>query len=137
MLTNIFVNNRKLHKFATTNSNFKKNIDYFRNASSHNVHVYQFGLVDHFKLCTQNLSANNRKLQKFTTCNLNFEKSLLSYTNHSNSHIKADFKINRLCRSVRTTFQSYFYRRRTDGQTDRRTDGRTDGRTDIASDNTR
>ena len=40
--TNIFANNSKLHKFATTNSNFEKNIDYVRHASSYNVHVYQF-----------------------------------------------------------------------------------------------
>ena len=38
--TNIFANNRKLHKFATTNNNFKKKL--FRNASSYNVHVNQF-----------------------------------------------------------------------------------------------
>ena len=34
VLTNIFANNRKLHKFATTNRNFEK-IDYFRHASSY------------------------------------------------------------------------------------------------------
>ena len=39
--TNIFAKNRKLHKFATTNSNFAK-INYFRYESSDNVHVYQF-----------------------------------------------------------------------------------------------
>ena len=39
--TNIFANNRKLHKIATTNSYIEKN-DYFRNASSYNVRVYQF-----------------------------------------------------------------------------------------------
>ena len=38
---NLFANNRKLHKFATTSSNIEKN-DYFRHASSCNVHVYQF-----------------------------------------------------------------------------------------------
>ena len=38
---NKFANNRKLHKFATTNSNFYI-IGYFRHVSSHNVHVYQF-----------------------------------------------------------------------------------------------
>ena len=31
--TNLFVKNRNLHKFATTNSNFSE-IDYFRHASS-------------------------------------------------------------------------------------------------------
>ena len=39
VLTNIFANNRKLHKFVTTNSNFEKKI-YFRHASSCNLHVY-------------------------------------------------------------------------------------------------
>ena len=34
--TNIFANNRKLHKIATTNGNIAKN-NYFRNASSYNV----------------------------------------------------------------------------------------------------
>ena len=41
MLTSIFANNRKWHKFATTNSNFAKN-NYFRNASSYIVRVYKF-----------------------------------------------------------------------------------------------
>ena len=39
--TNVFANNCKLHKFATSNNNFER-IDYFRHASSYNVHVYQF-----------------------------------------------------------------------------------------------
>ena len=39
--TNIFANNRKLHKIAATNSNIAKN-NYFRNASSYIVRVYQF-----------------------------------------------------------------------------------------------
>ena len=40
VLTNLFAKKRKLHKCATTNSNFEK-LDYFRHASSFNVHVYQ------------------------------------------------------------------------------------------------
>ena len=39
--TNLFAKCRRLHKFATTNSNFEK-IDYFRHASSYSVDVYQF-----------------------------------------------------------------------------------------------
>ena len=39
--TKLFAKYRKLHKFATTNSNFAKN-DYFRHASSDTVHVFQF-----------------------------------------------------------------------------------------------
>ena len=40
VLTNIFAKNGKLHKFVPTNSNFEK-INFFRHASSYNVHVYQ------------------------------------------------------------------------------------------------
>ena len=39
MHKNIFANNRKLHKFATTNRNFE-NKYYIRHASSYNVHDY-------------------------------------------------------------------------------------------------
>ena len=65
--TNIFANNRNLHKFATTNSNFEKML--FRNASSHNVHVNQFlaksgWYVDQSKTVHTNLFAKNRKLHK-------------------------------------------------------------------------
>ena len=37
----MFSKNRKLNKFATTNSIYEK-INYFRHASSHSVHVCQF-----------------------------------------------------------------------------------------------
>ena len=40
VLTSIFAKNRKLHKFATTSSFFK--INSFIQASSKNVHAYQF-----------------------------------------------------------------------------------------------
>ena len=40
--TNTFANNRKLHKFTTTNSKFAKKKDYIIHASLYNVHVYQF-----------------------------------------------------------------------------------------------
>ena len=39
--THLFVNSRKLHKFAATNGNFEK-IEYFRYTSADTVHVYQF-----------------------------------------------------------------------------------------------
>ena len=66
------------------------------------------------KIVHTNLFANNRNLHKFATCNLIFEKLLLSDMNHSISHISANFKINRLSRSVRTAFQRSSYRRRKD-----------------------
>ena len=46
---NLFANNRKLHKFATTNSNFFK--------------------FDSLKHVYQNSFAKKCKLQKFATCN--------------------------------------------------------------------
>ena len=39
--TTLLEKNHKLHKCATTNSNFEK-IYYFRHSSSHNIHRYQF-----------------------------------------------------------------------------------------------
>ena len=39
--TNVFAKNHKLHSFANTNCVLKE-INYFRQASSYNVHVYQF-----------------------------------------------------------------------------------------------
>ena len=71
--TIIFANNRKLHKFATTNSNFEK-INYFRQALSYNVHVYDFSYI----------FANNCKLHKFATTNSNFEK--MDYFSHDSSY---------------------------------------------------
>ena len=64
--TNIFANNRNLHKFATTNSNFGKKL-LFRHASSYNVHVYQFlaisgWYVDHSK------TVHTIYLQKIASC---------------------------------------------------------------------
>ena len=46
--TNEFAKNHKLHtsRFANTNSVFKE-INYFRQASSYNVHVYQFLAKSH------------------------------------------------------------------------------------------
>ena len=41
VLTSILAKKRKLHKFATINSNFEK-VDYIRHASAYNGHVYQF-----------------------------------------------------------------------------------------------
>ena len=62
--TNLFAENRKLHKFAPTNSNFEK-INYFRHVSSYTTCTLIFskiGLVDQSKLCSQNY------LQKIANC---------------------------------------------------------------------
>ena len=82
--TNVFANNRNLHKFATTNSNFEKKL-LFSHASSYNVHVYQFlaksgWYVDQSKTVHTNLFAKKRKLYKFATTNSNFLKNRLFQT---------------------------------------------------------
>ena len=43
LVKSVNTNNRKMPKFATTNTNFKKN-DYLRHASSYNVHVHKFSV---------------------------------------------------------------------------------------------
>ena len=64
--TNIFANNRNLHKFATTNSNFEKK-DYLDMHHHNNVHIYQFlaksgWYVDHSK------TVHTIYLQKIASC---------------------------------------------------------------------
>ena len=76
--TNIFANNRSLHKFATTNNNFEKN-DYL---DMHHRITYMYinflaksgWYVDQSKTVHTNLFAKNCKLHKFATINSNFEK---------------------------------------------------------------
>ena len=120
--------NRKLHKYATYNSNFETKLlsDMYHRITYMYINFQQNRVSRSVKTVHTNLFANNRKLHKFATCNTNFKKSILSDMNHLIPHIYADFKINRFSRSVRTAFQSYFYRGRTDGRTDGQTDGRTD-----------
>ena len=65
--TNIFANNRKLHKFATTNSNFEKKIDYFRHASSCNVHVNPFSANSGLWI-SQNRACSQIYFQIMTGC---------------------------------------------------------------------
>ena len=64
--TNIFANNRNLHKFATTNSNFEKNDDLDMH-HRYNVHVYQFlaksgWYVDQSKTVHTNLFAKKSQV---------------------------------------------------------------------------
>ena len=86
--TNIFANNRNLHKFATTKSNFDKKL-LFRHASSYNVHVYQFLVKSGWYVGrslenrAHNLIAKNRKLYKFATTNSNFEKKIKNFRHAS------------------------------------------------------
>ena len=66
MLTNIFANNRKLHKFATTNSNFEK-IDYFRHVSKYNEHVGYTNFQQNRVSINQSKPCTQSNLQKFVT----------------------------------------------------------------------
>ena len=121
MHTKLFAKNRKLHKYATYNSNFEINLlsDMHHRITYLYINFQQNRVRRSVKTVHTNLFANNCKLHKFATCNSNFEKSFHSDMNHPISHIYANFKINWLSRSVRTASQSYFYRGRTDEQTSR------------------
>ena len=73
--TNLFAKNRKLHKFATTNINFEKNI-FFRHAACITcISIFsKIGLIDQSKPCTQMYLEKTCKLYKFATTNSNFLK---------------------------------------------------------------
>ena len=120
--TNVFSKNRKLHKFATTNRNFKHRL--FQTCivvKRKCLTIFsKIGLVDQSKSCTQIYLQN---------CNLssNFKKSRLSNMHCPLTDSQADFEINRPVR-YRNTAKKIF---------PRTTDGQTDGRTDIASDDIR
>ena len=112
--TNILANNRNLHKFATTNSNFEKK-RLLRHASSYNVHVYQFlaksgWYVDQSKTVHTNLFARNRKLHKFATINSNFEKKKNFFLDmqHHKTNMYINFQQNRINRSVITVHTNVF-----------------------------
>ena len=82
--TNSFAKNRKLHKFANTNSNFKKST--LSDMHHHKTYMYinfqQNRVSRSVKTVDTNLFAKNSKFHKFATCNSNFENSLLSDMNH-------------------------------------------------------
>ena len=71
-------NNRKLQKFATTNSNFEK-FGYLTHASSYNVDVYQFSakimLVDQSKPYTQIYLQITASCKVCKTGDSNYEKN--------------------------------------------------------------
>ena len=108
--TNIFANNRNLHKFATINSNFKKK-SLFRHASLYNVHVYQFlaklGWYVSLENRAHNLFAKNGKLYKFATTNSNFEKKNFLDMHHK-MYMYINFQQNRINRSVITVYTNVF-----------------------------
>ena len=75
MLSNIFTKNCKLHKFATTNSSFKKNRLFESCGIVKGTRISFFiklGLVDQSKPCTEINSQKNHKLHKFATTNSKF-----------------------------------------------------------------
>ena len=102
---NIFANNRKLHNFATTNSNIEKK-NYFRYASSYNVHVINFQQIwvsRSVKTVLINIFTNNRKLLKFATTNSNFfYKLIIPDMHHRITYMYINFQQNCVSRLVKT-----------------------------------
>ena len=76
--TNLFANNRKLHKFATTNSNFEKKLmisDMHHRVTYMYNSFQQIRVSGSVKTVLTNIFANNHKSHKFVTTNSNFEKN--------------------------------------------------------------
>ena len=74
--TNIFANNRKLHQFATSNSNFEKinYLDMHHRITNMYINFQQSQVSRSVQTVHTNIFANNRKLHEFATSNTNFEK---------------------------------------------------------------
>ena len=74
MHTNLFAQYRKLHTFATTNSNFEKKI--ILDMHDHKTYMYinfqQNQVKTQVMTVHTSLFAKNRKLHKFATTNNNF-----------------------------------------------------------------
>ena len=71
VLTSLFAKNRKLHKFATTNNNFKKSTlpDMHHRKTYMHINFQQNRVTRSVKTVHTNLFAKNCKLHKFVTCN--------------------------------------------------------------------
>ena len=83
--TNLFAQYRKLHKFATTNSNFEENQSFWTCIIIKHTCISIFskiGLKHKSWPCLQVYSQKNRKLHKFATTNNNFPKSTISDMHH-------------------------------------------------------
>ena len=108
--TNVFAKNCKLHKLATTNSNFENG--FFETCGivkSTRISIFiKLGLVDQSKPCTQINSQKNRKLHKFATTNSFFFKLTLSDMHHRKTYMYIIFQQNRVCRSVKTLHTNLF-----------------------------
>ena len=92
--------NRKLHNYATYNSNFKTKLfsDMHHRITYLHINFQQNRVSRSVKTVHTNLFAKNCKLPQFATCNENFEKSSLSDMHYPLTDIQADFEINRLAR---------------------------------------
>ena len=83
--TNLFAQYRKLHKFATTNSNFEENQSLWICIIIKQTCILIFskiGLKHKVIPCLQVYSQKNRKLHKFATTNNDFQKSTISDMHH-------------------------------------------------------
>ena len=83
---NLFAKNRKLYKFANTNSNFEKS-KILLDRHHHKTYIYisifsKIGLIDPSNRAHK-IFVKNCKLHKFATTNSNFEKNC--YLRHASS----------------------------------------------------
>ena len=108
--TNISANNPKLHKFATTNSNFEK-IDHFDMCHCimyMYINFQQTRVSRSVQTVHTNIFANNHKLHKFATTNSNFEKIDYLDIHHRITYMYINFQQTQVSRSVQTVHTNIF-----------------------------
>ena len=112
--TNLFAQYGKLHKFATTNSNFEKKsiildicITIKRTCYLY-INFQQTWVKTQVVTVLTSLFAKNRKLHKFATTNNIFEKSTLLDMHHRRTYMHVNFQQNHVNRSVKTVHTNLF-----------------------------
>ena len=103
-------NNRKLHKFATTNSNFEK-IDYLvmhPRITYMYINFQQTQVSRSVQTVHTNIFANNCKLHKFATTNSNFVKIHYLDMHHLIAFMYINFQQTRVSRLVKIRTYTFF-----------------------------
>ena len=108
--TNIFANNPKLHKFATTTSNFEKidDLDMHHRITYMYINFQQTRVSRSIQTVHTNIFANNRKLHKFATTNSNFEKLDYLDMHHRVTYMYINSQQTQVSRSVHTMHKNIF-----------------------------
>ena len=104
--------NCKLHKFATTNSNFEK-INYFRDMHHHKTYMYINFQQNRVKKISHNRAHKFIRKNIASCIHLQLQiiilkKSTLSDMHHRKTYMYINFQQNRISRSIKTVYTDLF-----------------------------